>query len=169
MVEEPKSDIEYQHYFCGKDTSDEDSLKDNEAKRLLLYKTTVALIRSYANIAGEYEEAGYSIEEIQSIKQEVVYYIDIRDTIKIFSGDAIDMKLYDPAMRQLIDMFIKSDDSEVVINFDNIGLIDLFLTKEQDDFNESLPKGLKNNYPAMSEAIENNVRKIIVDSNPLNP
>jgi len=169
LVEEPKSIIDYQHYFCGKDTSDEDSLKDNEAKRLLLYKTTVALIRSYANIAGDYEEAGYSIEEIQSIKQEVVYYIDIRDTIKIFSGDAIDMKLYDPAMRQLIDMFIKSDDSEVVIKFDNIGLIDLFLTKEQDDFNESLPKGLKNNYPAMSEAIENNVRKIIVDSNPLNP
>ena len=79
------------------------------------------------------------------------------------------MKLYDPAIRQFIDMFIKSDDSEVVINFDDMGLIDLFLTKEQDDFNESLPKGLKNNYPAMSEAIENNVRKIIVDSNPLNP
>ena len=34
---------------------------------------------------------------------------------------------------------------------------------------DKLPKGLRDNKDAMAEAIENNVRKTIVDENPFNP
>lgn len=167
-VEEPKKQIDYIHYFCGKDTTDKEALKENEPKRLALYKSVVALIRSYANIAGEYEEAGYSFERIQEIKKEVEYYEKIREEIKLASGDYIDMKLFDPAMRQLIDMYIRADDSEVVSDFDNISLVELILGKDADEVANHMPKGMRNN-DAMSEAMENNIRKLIIDENPLNP
>ena len=38
----------------------EEELKENEEKRLALYKYTTSLIRAYANIANEMEEAGYT-------------------------------------------------------------------------------------------------------------
>lgn len=167
-VEEPKAQIDYIHYFCAKDTSDKDALKENEPKRLALYKAVVALIRSYANIAPEYEEAGYNIEEIKAIKAEVEHYEKLREEIKLASGDYVDMKLFDPAMRQLIDMYIKAEDSEVLTNFDSMGLIDLIINKDSDEFVKSMPKGMRNN-ESMSEAIENNVRKLIIDENPVNP
>ncbi len=59
-VAEPKDEIDYFHYFCAKDSGNADQLKDNEPKRLKLYKFVAALLRAYANIAGELVEAGYT-------------------------------------------------------------------------------------------------------------
>lgn len=167
-VNEPKNNIDYIHYFCAKDTTDKDALKENEPKRLALYKSVVSLIRSYVNVAPEYEEAGYTTVEIKAIKQEVEYYEKIREEIKLASGDYVDMKLYDPAMRQLIDMYIRAEDSEVITDFDNMGLIDLIINKESDEIVKAMPKSMRNN-ESMGEAIENNVRKLIIDERPHNP
>jgi type I restriction enzyme R subunit len=38
----------YIHCFCAKDTTDKDALKENEPKRLTLYKAAAALLRAYA-------------------------------------------------------------------------------------------------------------------------
>lgn len=167
-VKEPKNNVDYQHYFCG-DVSNKEALKENEQKRVALYKSVVALLRAYANIANEFEQAGYTLEEFSIIKNEVIYYTEIRDLIKNTSGDYIDLKKYEPAMRQLIDTYIKADDSEVVIDFEKIGLIELLIEKSGDEFEESLPKGMKQTQESMAEAIENNVRKLIIDENPTNP
>jgi type I restriction enzyme R subunit len=167
-VEAPKNTIDYIHYFCGTDTGNKELLKENEPKRLALYKTVVSLIRSYANVAPEYEEAGYTINEITAIKQEVEYYEKIREEIKLASGDYVDMKLYDPAMRQLIDMYIRAEESEMITDFDHMGLIDLIINKESDEIVKAMPKSMRNN-ESMGEAIENNVRKLIIDERPLNP
>lgn len=167
-VEEPRSQIDYIHYFCTKNTTDKDALKENEPKRLALYKAVVALIRSYANIAPEYDQAGYSIAKITAIKKEVEYFEKLREEIKLASGDYVDMKLFDPAMRLLIDMYIKADDTEVLTDFDNMSLVDLIINKDSDELVKSLPKSMQNN-ESMSEAIENNVRKLIIDENPVNP
>jgi len=48
--------------FVG-DTEYKDSLKDTEPQRFALYKLVTILIRAYANIADEMDEAGYSTQE----------------------------------------------------------------------------------------------------------
>lgn len=72
-VPPPRDSMAYIRYFCG-NPENEDDLKENEAKRTALYKLTVALIRSYANIAGEIEDAGYTKSEIEEIKRNAGFY-----------------------------------------------------------------------------------------------
>ncbi|WP_294964116.1 HsdR family type I site-specific deoxyribonuclease [Sulfurimonas sp.] len=168
-VEEPKNSIDYIHYFCANDTTSKDELKDNEPKRVALYKCSAALLRAYANLANEMQVAGYTREEFDSIKQEVTHFEKLREEIKLASGDYVDMKMLEPAMRHLIDTYIKADDSEILANFDEMGLIELIVEKNVDELEESMPKSMRKNNEAMSEAIENNMRKLIIDENPVNP
>lgn len=58
--------------------------------------------------------------------------------------------------------------SEVLMDFEDFGLIDLVVNNNGEGM-DKLPKGLRDNEDAMAEAIENNVRKTIVDENPVNP
>lgn len=167
-VNEPKNNIDYQHYFCG-DTSDKEALKENEPKRVALYKLTVTLIRAYANLANEFTEAGYSQSEFETIKKEVVYYTELRDLIKNSSGDYIDLKKYEADMRRLIDTYIKADDSEVVEIFEEMGIIELLVNNSSEEFEKKVPKGMKQTRDSMAENIENNVRRLITDESPTNP
>ena len=111
------------------------------------------------------EQAGYSVQEAESIKKEVAYFETVRDEVKLASGDLLEMKRFEPAMRHLLDMYIRADDSETLMDFEELGLIDLVVNNTLD----LLPKNLKEDEEAMAEAIENNVRKTIVDENPVNP
>lgn len=167
-VNEPKNNIDYQHYFCG-DSSDKEALKENEPKRAALYQLTVGLIRAYANLANEFLEAGYTEAEFQIIKREVIYYTEIRDLIKNSSGEYIDLKKYEADMRRLIDTYIKADDSDVVEKFEEIGIIELLVNFSTNEFEEKLPKGMKQSNESVAENIENNVRKLIIDESPTNP
>ena len=63
-----------------------------------MYKKTVSLIRSYANIADEMEEAGYSIAEIANIKTEMNFYLKLREEIRKASGETLDLKTYEANM-----------------------------------------------------------------------
>ncbi|WKB05952.1 hypothetical protein QU831_11170 [Escherichia coli] len=38
----------------------------------------------------------------------------LRYEIKLTSGDLLDMKRFEPAMRHLLDMYVRADDSEVL-------------------------------------------------------
>ncbi len=168
-VEIPKESIDYIHYFCAKDTTKQDELKDNEPKRVALYKLTASLLRAYANIANEMLEAGYEQKEIDEIKQEVIFFEKLQKEIKLASGDFVDMKMFEPAMRHLIDQYIKADESEVLADFENMGLIELIVQKGVDEATDSLPNEIKNSNEAMAETIENNLRKLITDERPINP
>jgi len=167
-VEPPKDTLAYQRYFCARDTSDKDALKDNEPKRIALYKLTVSLIRAFANLANELPEAGYSPAEIEKIKQEVEHYEKVRGEVKLSSGDYIDLKMYEPAMRHLIDTYIRAEDSRKVSAFDNMTLIQLIVERGPDAFKD-LPQGITGNPAAMAETIENNLRRVIIDEQPINP
>ncbi len=167
-VAPPKGTLEYQHYFCGNDTSDKDQLKDHEPKRVALYKLTIALIRAYANIANEIRQAGYSEREIETIKQEVDHYEKVRGEIQLASGDYIDLKSYEPAMRHLLDAYIRADESRKISFFNDMTLIQLIVERGTDGLKE-VPDGIAKNEGAMSEAIENNMRKLITDEQPINP
>ena len=164
-VLQPKKLIDYIRYFCG-DVAKSDELKLNEAKRVSLYKNVAALVRAYSNMANEMEAAGYSAKQALEIKGEVEHFSKMRQEIKLASGDEVDMKQYEPAMRRLLDTYIKADDSETVIDFEKLGLIELIVEKsKQYPVTSTSPKTPE----AMAETIENNMRKVIIDEQPINP
>ncbi len=167
-VLEPRNTPDYLHYFCAVDTSNKEALRENEHKRVALYKAVAALLRAYANLANEMEEAGYTAVDVVTIKDEVTHYDKARDEVKLASGDYVDMKMYEPAMRHLLDTYIRAEDSEVVSDFEDIGLIELIVEKGLGAL-DKLPKDIKGNREAMAEAIENNMRKVIIDEKPVNP
>jgi type I restriction enzyme R subunit len=167
-VERPKDQPAYLRYFSSKDAGDAAQLKENEPKRLSLYKLTSALVRAYADIANEMDAAGYKDSETAKIKTEVTFYENLRNEVKIHSGDAIDLKQYEPAMRHLIDTYIRAEHSVKVSEFDDLSLIQLIVERGEDAL-KALPDGIRKNHEAAAEAIENNVRKLIIDESPINP
>jgi type I restriction enzyme R subunit len=167
-VEAPRDSAAYLRYFCAKDSGNAEQLKDNEPKRYALYKHVAALVRAFANIANELSEAGYTEGEIKDIKNEVDRYEKVRSEVKLASGDYIDLKMYEPAMRHLIDTYIRAEESETVSAFDDMSLVQLIVERGADAV-KALPEGIRKNKEAMAEAIENNVRKLIIDEQPINP
>jgi type I restriction enzyme R subunit len=167
-VEAPKNTADYLHYFCAKDSGNAEELKDNEPNRLALYKHVAAFVRAFANLANEMEEAGYTASESGAVKAEVDHYEKVRGEVKLASGDYIDLKMYEPAMRHLIDTYIRADESEKISSFDDMSLVQLIVERGAGAVG-ALPKSIRENQEAMAETIENNVRKLIIDENPINP
>jgi type I restriction enzyme R subunit len=167
-VPSPKQIEQYYHYFCG-DPTCKDDLKDNEEKRLTLYKLVVALIRAYNNIAAEIIEAGYTQAEADKIKEKVNYYAELRNSIKHYSSDYIDLKKYEPDMRQMLDMYLTADPSRVLSNLGEATLLQLIVENGIEEATDKLPGSIKGNRGAMSETIENNMRKTIIQEMPVNP
>lgn len=167
-VMQPKTQKDYFNYFCG-DVTDKEAIKNNEPKRIALYKSVASLVRAYTNIANEMSEAGYSSEQIIKVKAEVEHYVKVRDEIKMHSGDYIDMKRYEPAMRHLLDTYIRAEEMELVADFEELGLIDLIVQNGVEEASAILPSSIKDNEEAMAETIENNVRKVIIDEQATNP
>src|SRR5439155_25065427 len=164
----PKDTAAYLHYFCAKDSGDAEQLKENEANRLALYKHVAAFVRAFANVANELPEAGYTGGEIETLKAEVDHFEKVRNEVKLASGDYIDLKMDEPAMNHLIDTYIRDEESEKISAFDDMSLVQLIVERGADAVN-SLPKGLRENKEAVAETIENNVRKLIIDEQPINP
>jgi len=167
-VEAPRDTAAFLQFFCAKDTADKTALKENEPKRLTLYKLVASLLRAYADIANEMPEAGYSDAEIAAIKAEVDHFTHVRDEVKLASGDYIDLKMYEPAMRHLIDTYIRADESRLISAFDDMSLVQMIIERGADAV-DALPKGIRENKEAIAETIENNVRKLIIEETPINP
>ena len=98
----------------------------------------------------------------------MTFYENLRTQIKLHSGDAIDLKQYEPAMRHLIDAYIRAEETERVSDLDDLSLIQLIVERGADAV-KSLPKSIRQNEQAVAETIENNVRKLIIDEQPINP
>jgi type I restriction enzyme R subunit len=167
-VKAPRATQDYIHYFCGESGVNQDALSEKEALRLTLYQNVAKLIRAFANIANELPQAGFTSAEAEQIRAEVAHYEKVRDEVKLASGDLLDMKRFEPAMRHLLDMYIRADASEQLMDFEELGLIELIVEKGL-EATESLPENIRKNQDAMAETIENNVRRTIVDENPVNP
>jgi type I restriction enzyme R subunit len=167
-VEPPRGDQAFYRYFSSKDHGSAVQLKENEPQRLALYKLAAALLRAYANIASEMNEAGYTEAEAAAIKGEVTFYENLRAQVKLHSGDAIDLKQYEPAMRHLIDTYIRAEESEKISAFDDLSLVELIVKRGADAVN-ALPKAIRTNENTLAETIENNVRRLIIDESPINP
>ena len=167
-VDPPKDTLAHIRFFCGKNMENPDDLKDTEPKRVSLYKLTIALIRAYANIADEMKEAGYTDKETEQIKADIKHFENLRKEIQLASGDYIDLKQFEPAMRHLIDSYIGAEESRMLANFDDLSLVELLVEKGEDAI-KGLPENIKRNKTAMAETIENNLRKVIIEESPTNP
>lgn len=88
--------------------------------------------------------------------------------MKLASADYIDLKMYEPAMRHLIDTYIRAEESEIISAFDDMSLIQLIVERGAGAV-DALPKGIRESREAVAETIENNVRKLIIDETPINP
>ena len=168
-VDPPKQIQDYVRYFCSAESGNNEQLKANEQKRIKLYKFTAALVRAYTNIANEMEAAGYTATEAKEIKEEVKNYEYVRHQVKLASGDYIDLKMYEPDMRHLLDTYIHADDSELLTDFDNVPLVQLIVNNGAEEAVQSLPEGIRSDQEAMSAAIDNNIRRVIVDRTEVNP
>ncbi len=165
-VEHPKDTIAYIGYFCGDGSAD--SLNDNEPKRVQLYKLTSSLLRAYVDLANEMIQAGYSEDQETKVKEEVEHYQKVREEVRLASADYVDMKLYEPAMRHLLDTYIRAEESEKLSTFEDKTLVELLVEKGVDGL-KSLPDSIREKPEAVAEVIENNVRKVIIDEWALNP
>jgi type I restriction enzyme R subunit len=160
-VSAPRDPIDYLHYFCGENgvggINDESCSRSREK----LYKLVNRLIRAYAEIKGDMDNAGYTAAEQTEIDKNVVDYTALKEIIGRASGDFIDLKSYEADMRRLIDIYIKADDSRKIGEFDDLTLLDFVLAQ-----GEKLDgKGKE----SAAEAIENNIRKKIVEKILINP
>ena len=160
----PKDEPNFIRYFCG-NTENPEELKETEDRRVALYKATVKLIRAYANIANEMMKAGYTQAQSEKIKLDVKYYSDLRETIKQASGDYVDLKRFEPGMRQLMDMYLDAKSSKKISDFENQTLVELIVNVSEPNTDYGKPKKRE----AVSETIENNVRRVIIEESQANP
>jgi type I restriction enzyme, R subunit len=167
-VSPPKDNLAHIRYFCGNPENKQD-LKDTEIRRTALYKHAVGLIRSYANIADEMSEAGYSTAEIELIKNKVDKYLKLREEIRMASGEKLDLKTYEADMRHLIDTYIQAEDSRRIDPFGDQSLLDIMINSGIADAIKNLPEGIRSSKEAVAETIENNVRVKIIKDHLIDP
>jgi type I restriction enzyme R subunit len=167
-VEPPRDTQSYLRYFCARESGNATQLKDNEPNRVTLYKLVAAYLRAYANLANEMTEAGYSEVEAKEIKNEVDHFEKVRQEVKLGSHDYVELKMFEPAMRHLLDTYIRAEESEKLSQFDDVTLVQLVVERGEAAL-EALPEGIRQNREAMAETIENNIRRLIIDEMAVNP
>ncbi|WML90809.1 HsdR family type I site-specific deoxyribonuclease [Thiothrix lacustris] len=165
----PRDTNDYLAYFVSSNTLNRDEAEQNEGKRLLFYKLSGAYLRAYAEIAGELSDVGYSTSEADKICAEVRHYHDAREAVKLASRDYQDAKDLEPAMRHIFDQFIRADDSDVLADFGDKGLIEVLVDSGIAALEKRLPENVRKNAKAVAETIENNIRKSISDTRSVNP
>jgi type I restriction enzyme R subunit len=171
-VEPPRDAAAYRRYFVSANPGDHEAIADNQSRRLTLYRLVSTLVRAFADLANEMGAAGYTPEETETIRAEIVWYEQLRKEIKVASGDYVDMKLYEPAMRHLLDAYIRADDSRVLSDLDDLTLIQLVIDRGEaglEDLAEDMTNDGGDGHEAMAETIENNVRRLIIDEMEVNP
>ena len=167
-VAPPRDEADYIRYFCGADTTNPDELQANAPRRQALYKQTAAFLRAYANLADDMDKAGYSATQTAEIEKQVAYFTAVREVVKIASGENVDLKAYEPDMRQLIDAYVRSEESKKISAFDDLTLLQMIVERGAAAV-DALPEGVKKNREAVAESIEFNLRKVIIDEQPNNP
>ena len=167
-VQPPKYQLDYIHYFCGNTENPEDLLA-NAQKRQTFYQLTTALIRAYSNLANDMEEAGFSDGESREIKSRVRDFEGLREAIKHASGEYLDLKSYEPDMRQLIDRYIEASEPRPISQFDNMSLIELIVKSGISDAIHDRLSEVVNTEEGVAETIENNIRSHLIKSQTTDP
>ena len=164
-VAPPRNELQYIHFFCGENGLDQDADEVFARAREKLYKLTSRLIRAYAELKPRMGEAGYTEEQQEKREARVNFYVALKETIGRASGDFIDLKAYEPGMRYLIDNYISAEEARKIGMFDDFTLLD-FILAQSGAFVPDTPDETKE---SAAEAIENNIRKKVVERIIINP
>lgn len=159
----PRAELDYIHYFCGENGVDLDNDEAFARSREKLYKLVSRLVRAFAEFKPRMDDADISAADQAKFDDSVNMYIKLREVIGRASGDFLDFKQFEPGMRYLIDNYIVADDAEKIAMFDDFTLLDFILEQE-----DKLNKDGKEQESA-AEAIENNIRKKVVQKIVINP
>ncbi len=163
-VEEPKEEVNYIRYFCGENDIDLESDEAFARSREKLYRLVNKLVRAFAEFKPIMTEMGFYSAEQQKFENRVTFFIELSATIGQASGDFIDLKQYELGMRYLIDNYIVAFDAEKIGMLDDFTLLDFILKKE-----EKLKDGTDGEKDSAAEAIENNIRRQVVEKVVINP
>lgn len=160
-------------YFVYDDNAPEEEmdkqLDDNAEKRSKLYKYVRRYLNCYANLANSLEDMGYSEAERKEYAECVKKYDALKREIELRSNDHIDMRRYEPDMRQVLDLYVKAEDSEVIAKLDDTSFLDIVAAQNEEQLND-LPDELKDEYGrASAETVEANLREVIRKDSPFNP
>ena len=159
----PRAELDYIHYFCGENGVDFDDDEAYARSREKLYKLVSRLVRAYAEFKPRMDNAGISSDDQANFAERVNTYIKLREVIGRASGDFLDFKQFEPGMRYLIDNYIVADDAEKIAIFDDFTLLD-FIIEQEDKLNKDGKE-----QESAAEAIENNIRKKVVQKIVINP
>ena len=170
-VKPPKELDDYYEYFCGSanELDNTEKLKETSQQRFMYYKITSTLVRAYASLANNMQEAGYSKNEIIKIKSIVKDYEGIKKAITLRSGEYVDLKRFEPEMRHLIDNYIDAEESQKISVFEDLTLVELIVKSGIADVVNNLPKKVRENKVLVAEVIQSNIRKLITEEKPTNP
>lgn len=158
----PREVEQFLHFFCG-DADNPQSLGNTEPLRITFYKSVAKFVRSYANIAQNLTEAGYSDDEAAAMQKEVDFYGEVRSSIKKHSGEELDIKPYEADMRRLLNTYIQADPAEDMGNLESLSLTELIVeTGIHDAIAQKLNQKGTLSRNSISEGIINNVRKTII-------
>lgn len=161
-VPPPREIEQYLRYFCG-DADDPNALNETEVLRIAFYKQVATFVRSFAAIAQDLDEAGYSAAETAELNNEVAFFSEVRAAIKRHSGEELDIKPYEADMRHLINMYIQADPAANLGAMDSYSLVELIVkTGIHDAIARKLNAKGKLTKNAIAEGIINNVRKTII-------
>ena len=158
----PQDVEQYLHYFCG-EASDPEALNATEPLRIAYYKATAAFARAYAEVATDMAALGYNTAKAAGIKHEVQVHADIRDAIKKYSGEELDIKPYEADMRNLLDMYVLADPAVVIGAAGTQSLVEMIVdTGINDVIARQINRAGRLSKRAIAETIINNVRKVII-------
>ena len=160
-------------YFVYDDNAPEEEmdkqLDDNAEKRSKLYKYVRRYLNCYANLANSLEDMGYNEAERKEYAECAKKYDALKREIELRSNDHIDMRRYEPDMRQVLDLYVKAEDSEVIAKLDDTSFLDIVAAQNEKQLNV-LPDELKDEYGrASAETVEANLREVIRKDSPFNP
>ena len=161
-VPPPREMEQYLHYFCG-DASNPNALSETEPLRVSFYKAVAKFVRSYADIAQNLSEAGYSAAEIADLEKEIEFFNETRAAIKKHSGEELDIKPYEADMRHLLNTYVQADPAADLGNLNSLSLTEMIVeTGIHDAIARKLNEKGKLSRNSVAEAIINNVRKTII-------
>lgn len=159
----PPKDLEnFVQTFCG-NIDDPESLKETEALRISFYKATAEFIRAFSAVSQHLEEAGYTVAQIAELNSESAFFTEIREAIKNYSGEELDIKPFEADMRHLINTYIQADQAQNLGGVNDYSLLELIVeTGIHDAIAQKLNQKGKLSKNAVAEGIVNNVRKTII-------
>ena len=138
-VEPPKDTAAYLRYFCAKDPATPSSSRITNRNGWRSISTWRPLSERLRTSPTKWRKPGTPRRD-RDAKAEVDHYEKVRNEVKLASGDYIDLKMYEPAMRHLIDTYIRAEESEKISAFDDMSLVQLIVERGADAVN-ALPEG----------------------------